>query len=275
MIPTAASDPASTARTEEPRTLLIDRFGFSEEVVLSELRKWVNLASATFQAGSPVELASGSEAVGQQSALTGPMLLGKTWRLTDDSEAAVRTTTFKAPISDSYEVMPEPPGVSTAPPNLLLNNLNTIEDRIDSLFRVAANENFEDGIASQFSRELLRLVEEYGNVAMQEIGFLITFGRVSQQVASEALRWLGRITDVSAYGWRIWLLEKSLSSSSPVIRDGAVLGLASMRDPTAIPYLQEAIAQEPLAELREDMQQVLEDLEAVKRAALTQKDPQS
>lgn len=137
-----------------------------------------------------------------------------------------------------------------------------VEDAVTHVFGSAEDQNFEDGMESDFSRELLSLLRRYGDIAMSEICYLIICDRVAEEVASEALRWLARIDDASTYGWRLWLLEKSLSSKSPVVRDGAALGLVSMCDPQSIQYMKEAIEQETIPELRSDLQGALRELEA-------------
>lgn len=136
-----------------------------------------------------------------------------------------------------------------------------VEDTIDRLFESARELYFEDGMETDFSRELVSLVKKYGNLAMGEISYLITCGRVAEEVASEALRWLARIDDASTYGWRLWILEKSLSSKSPVVRDGAALGLVSMGDVHAIQHIRKAIDQETITELLYDLQGALKELE--------------
>lgn len=147
-----------------------------------------------------------------------------------------------------------------------------IEETVDVLFQMARGQDFEDGMESDFSRELTSIIRKYGDTAMAEISYLITYDRVNREVASEALRWLGCINDPPTYGWRLWLLEKSLSSASPMVRDGAALGLAFMDDPHAIPYINEAIQQEVCIELREDLQQVLEEIEVADDATSTKAD---
>jgi len=144
-----------------------------------------------------------------------------------------------------------------------------VESAIDHLFETSREENFEDGMESDFSRELVSLVKKYGILAMAEISYLINYGRVDNEVASEALRWLARIDDPPTYGWRLWLLEKNLSSDSPTIRDGAALGLVSMRDAHAIQYIRNAIEQETITELRYDLQGALKELEGSLDAAPT------
>jgi len=137
-----------------------------------------------------------------------------------------------------------------------------VENTIGHLFESAEEEYFEDGMESDFSRELASQIKKYGNLAMSEITYLLTYGRVDKEVASNALCWLGRIDDPSTYDWRLWILEKSLSSNSPILRDGAGLGLACMGDAHAIKYIRKAIEQETITELHDDLQGVLEELEA-------------
>ena len=149
-----------------------------------------------------------------------------------------------------------------------------IEREINALFEKAREQDFEDGMESEFSWKLDSLVREYGNSAMSEIAHLITRERVSPEVSAEALLCLGDMDHAQTYNYRLWLLERSLSSSSARIRDRAALGLASMSDPHGIPYIKEAIGRETCTELREDMGQVLAELEADHFASLAKEDKQ-
>lgn len=137
-----------------------------------------------------------------------------------------------------------------------------VERIIDHLFESAREEYFEDGMESDFSRELISVVKKYRNLAMSEVGYFITGDRADEEVASEALRWLGRIDDESTHGWRLWVLEKSLSSKSAVVRDGAALGLVYLGDAHAVQHIKKAIEQENIDELRNDLQGALKELEA-------------
>lgn len=134
-----------------------------------------------------------------------------------------------------------------------------------ALFEEARDEIFEDGMESDFSRKLIALVRRHGNAAVEAIASLIAEEGADPEVSAEALRWLGHMEHPWSYNSRRWLLEWSLLSSLPRVRDGAALGLASLDDPAAIPYLVQAIKREPYAQLREDMQQVLAQLEATRR----------
>lgn len=133
--------------------------------------------------------------------------------------------------------------------------------KVEMLFSSANGEVFEDGMERAFSRELVSIVQKYGDRAMEPITHLLIRERVDAEEASEALRWLGRLRHGQTRAYRLWLLERCLLCSSPSVRDGAGLGLASLDDPDAVPYLQRAISRETCDELREDLAQVLAQLE--------------
>lgn len=130
----------------------------------------------------------------------------------------------------------------------------------DPLFRFARGFRFEDGMESEFSAHLTSLVQTYGPFSRDILAQIFEDNTISAEVLSEALRWLGRMEDQPSYEARLWLLEKALSSSSPTVRDGASLGLASMDDPRAARYLEAALERETLPDLRHDMEEVLRQL---------------
>jgi hypothetical protein len=134
------------------------------------------------------------------------------------------------------------------------------DEQLRRLIRASEDELFEDGMESEFSRSLVRFVRIYGEWTIDALTNLIVSEEINPAVAAEALRWLGKIDHPSSYHKRLWLLEKSLGARSHYVRDAAVLGLASMDDPRAIPYLEAAILVESVEELREDMEQVLVQL---------------
>ena len=136
-----------------------------------------------------------------------------------------------------------------------------LSQKIAVLFEAAKDQYFEDGMESEFSRELTALVEAYGNMAVHELAYLALFEKVNAEVASEAFRWLGNMHHGVSSPFRLWLLERSLLCASAMVRDGAILGLASLDDPRAIPYIKRAIEREQCEELRKNMEQVLVQLE--------------
>jgi HEAT repeat protein len=136
-----------------------------------------------------------------------------------------------------------------------------MDSYIKAIFEAATQYVFEDGMDSEFSEELARLVRQCGNAAIDIMGYLILSETVNVEVASEALRSLGEIYHPQSHTYRLRLLQKGLGASSYWVRDGAALGLASLNDPLAIPHLRKAMQQERVKELREDMEKVLGQLE--------------
>ncbi len=124
-------------------------------------------------------------------------------------------------------------------------------------------ENFENGIESELSREIIPLIERHGEQAIEPLAHLLVYEVAQPETAAEVLRWLGRIRNQATHGYRRWLLERCLLCSSTAVRDAAALGLVSLRDAHAMKYLRAAIAAERNAELREDLQQAADALESV------------
>ena len=136
-----------------------------------------------------------------------------------------------------------------------------IKRQMEKLFFAAREEVFEDGMESEFSRELVLSIKQYGDPVIEVIRELILNDSVSPEVASEALRWIGYIEHEDTRDARLRLLEQSLTSSSLRVRDGAVLGLSFLDDPRATGSLRKAMELEGSKLIRRNMQQVLEQLE--------------
>ena len=136
-----------------------------------------------------------------------------------------------------------------------------LQHEIGVLFRQWQELRFEDGIENDLSRSLWRLLMTHSTKLIEALAAVIVTEKVSPRVAAEALRHLGRFAHPASRKDRLWLLERSLRSASPLSRDGASLGLAHLGDPSAIPYLRAAIEREPVASLRDDLRQVLDALQ--------------
>ena len=179
-------------------------------------------------------------------------------RLLDDSLTELRFRYVQA--AEKADRMPSSNDrSSTAAPASVEEDM---ESSIEALLDEAREQFFEDGVENEFSRGLLRLIHGFGNPAVAVLTRLILAENVNVEVAGEALRWLGRTEHPQSYQTRRWLLESALRCSSAQIRDSAALGLASLGDRHAIPYLQDAIARESSHELRLDMTRTLAELQA-------------
>jgi hypothetical protein len=133
------------------------------------------------------------------------------------------------------------------------------------LFANARDEVFEAGFESDFSKGVLSIVRAYRNLGVDAVRTTVLWEGTNQEIAAEALRWLGYFDDATTHSSRLWLLERCLFNASARIRNAAALGLASLDDPRAIIHLKEAIEKENDDELREDMLQVLAQLESTRR----------
>lgn len=144
--------------------------------------------------------------------------------------------------------------------------------QVNLLFTEAKEEIFEDGMESYFSVNLSEIIKAYGHSAMEAVISVVLSNQSNVDVVSEALRVIGKLNHKTTYRDRLWLLERCLYSDSARIKDGAVLGLAFMDDPMAIPPLKSAIEREKLPDLRHDMEQVLAQLEGNKDGLPATKD---
>jgi len=133
---------------------------------------------------------------------------------------------------------------------------------LESIVLAGKGIRFEDGVENDFSRRLVHFVTSWGETAVDSLRRAILDRKVSPEIASEALTWLARVNDPATYGSRLKVLIEALLSNSPQIRDGASLGLALLNDPAAIPWAQLALQLERNSELRNDMAQVLSQLES-------------
>jgi hypothetical protein len=151
-------------------------------------------------------------------------------------------------------------GSSTAPTRDPRNTEKTHQFRF--AFQRAAKEHFEDGMSSDFTNELETLVRHTRNDTKAILLSLLEDETISSSVWAEAMRWLGRAGGLLSNSSRLSLLEKGLTSIHPAIRDGAILGLSSLDDPSAITRLERAAANEPIAQLRKDMEAVISQLKS-------------
>jgi HEAT repeat protein len=134
----------------------------------------------------------------------------------------------------------------------------TLAEELSSLFQRGTHQRFEDGIESDFAIDLQRIVRVSGSQAIVELSRLILTPSTSLEVAAEALKWLGRLDDPSTRSPRRRLLESGLGHPSPMLRDGAILGLSFLDDPASISALQAALRDESVPELKADISQVLQ-----------------
>lgn len=136
-----------------------------------------------------------------------------------------------------------------------------IDKKLRTLVNNAKHEVFENGIESEFSRNLAKIISSYGQIPLEVIEeSWFTSGAVDTEIMMETLRFLGWSKDPATKDYRFKLLVKGLKHPSPLVRDSAGLGLEELGDLAAIPYLERAIQAEPFSSLREDFKRIIEQL---------------
>lgn len=124
------------------------------------------------------------------------------------------------------------------------------------------DELFEDGVENELSRAIPRLVARFGAAAVEAIARLYLGRMVPRDIMSEVLRWLGRVEDEATCEARFWFLIYCLRDDSPAVRSAAALGLASLEDVRAVPYLRREAGAESIGLLRCRLEKVANELGA-------------
>jgi hypothetical protein len=135
-----------------------------------------------------------------------------------------------------------------------------LASEIEGLFAAAAGEEFKDGFDSALSLKLQRLIVQFDDTTLAIVSDLILGNRVEPEVAAEALRCIGAMENGATHPARRALLEQSLACPSHITRDGAVVGLSHLRDPSTIPSLEAAATKEEYRLLQANMVQLLQQL---------------
>lgn len=132
--------------------------------------------------------------------------------------------------------------------------LNTVADICER----ASQEHFEVGMGSTFTQELDQAFCTFGAAMFIPLSLIVI--RYDPHVVGELLRWIGRVEDGQALECRREILLIGLERQDVTVRNGSVLGIASMNDPFFILPLRSIIEQETCEEFQRDMLQVLQQL---------------
>lgn len=141
-----------------------------------------------------------------------------------------------------------------------------IIDEATYIFGLGRDVIFHDGAETLFSNELVAFIEREGVLAIQALCQAWLGVGEDYDVMGEAARWIGRMEHDVTHKARLHLLRIWLLAESHYTRDGALLGLASLDDPAALPMLRYALTLESIPDLANAMQQVIDQLEETERA---------
>ena len=128
----------------------------------------------------------------------------------------------------------------------------------------ASEEVFIDGVESVLSRELAKLVQTHGDVAVSAIALLVADYCDNSEIIGEIIRQLGYMDDPQTHRVRLRTIITHLESSDPRIRDAASLGLAALDDPAAVDAVCRALDRESSQQLRRNLGLVLDQLKSTK-----------
>jgi len=143
-------------------------------------------------------------------------------------------------------------------------NRSQLEGQIEALLRAAEREVFEDGFDSTVSLELQRLLLKHGDTTVEIVADFVLGERVGADVAAEVLRCFGEVEHAATFNARQRLLERGLTCTSHLARDGAVLGLADLCDGRSVPALEAAAAVEKHDRLRGNMVELIKRLKELR-----------
>ena len=138
--------------------------------------------------------------------------------------------------------------------------MKVITNQIERLIAIGKRTSFYDGWDNDFTRYLDQIVAEHGTLLVAALADSIAADKINPVQANEILRCIPDYETV-ALDIRLNMLTRFLTSPYVTIRDGATVGIASLADHRAMPYLARAIQREANHELRNDMQIVLDEIE--------------
>ena len=131
---------------------------------------------------------------------------------------------------------------------------------LHALWDAAREDVIEDGMRNSISERLPELIAKDFRAVLPVLISTIESRQLEPVIAAEVLKELGRYRDSASLPHRRWALARALSVPSPVIRDGAGLGLARLCDPASLPYLRRAVEREVDPQIRVDLQQVMDEI---------------
>jgi len=145
-----------------------------------------------------------------------------------------------------------------------LNEYNLSRIVQDALCKIPHDIDDDYDVAAVAS-DMQELLITHGNKALEQIRRIVTGRTLSTDATALVLRLLGEASESESHNSRRKFIEDVLlSARSPVIKDAANVGLASMDDPKAIRSLRTAISSEKSLLLKKLLRQTLNQLETTK-----------
>lgn len=135
-----------------------------------------------------------------------------------------------------------------------------IQAYLKRLMQQSRGRLFEDGEVSELALRVQRAFKQNAGFAADALLELALQPDAEPRAMHEVFKWLGAFKNAYSQSARLYVCEQALAADVPRVRAGAALGLSWLDDPHAIPNLEEAVARETIPELKDDLQQVLDQL---------------
>ena len=182
-----------------------------------------------------------------------------------EPRTAITTLTLpEFPIRSLQEKISDSPfDSSTSEEHFLREDLSRI---IQIIFEAGKNEQFEDGMKSDFSVAIENIIKNYQDHAIEMLSEFLTSNKIDSDLLCETLRTLGNSQDDETEQIRFQILIPYLSHTSPFIRDCTGLALYDLESPNAIPYIRKAIDKELYQSLKMDFKKIINELQEIKSA---------
>ena len=156
---------------------------------------------------------------------------------------------------------------ASAPPHVFHESAATahhhaheLDMQVDKILGLAADESFEDGMEGRTFSSLNLFLSEYPVSGTPHLAARLQSEHMNPGVAADIIRALGQIHHTQSHDDRVYVAECLLYSPSPLARDAGAVALGDLEDERSVPALQRAVAEEPIAALRADMQASLDEL---------------
>ena len=142
--------------------------------------------------------------------------------------------------------------------SITIEPVNVIRQAVDLALSVPCD---DEGWDADFASELNRIIQRFGEAAIEELELELQDGQRAAEIAEEIVFQLGAIEHEPTRNKRFSILGQYLKSNDVRLRHMAALGFAEMNDPLAGDELRQAVSIKPSARLRRNLNRIIEKLE--------------
>ena len=136
-----------------------------------------------------------------------------------------------------------------------------LSTRLKEMFAEAAEEEFEIGMNSRFSRQLDELCLADTDFVLESLIMSVKDSSAQPDIIAELLQWAARQRNTLGIG-AMDLFKHGLLHESSLVRDAAALSFADFDENRALAYLEEAAKSEKELELKTDLEALIDSLKS-------------